>query len=72
MGMATTTLQTTALSLPPRRRVAIIGGSLGRLATANALHRNQWEVDVYERACGTLEQKGGGLGFVVLPLWEYL
>jgi 2-polyprenyl-6-methoxyphenol hydroxylase-like FAD-dependent oxidoreductase len=54
------------------RRVAIIGGSLGGLAAAHALHQTGWLVDVYERATGPLQNKGSGLGFVHVPAWEAL
>lgn len=42
-------------------RVAIIGGSLGGLFAALALQRAGFDVDVYERSKGTLQDKGAGL-----------
>jgi 2-polyprenyl-6-methoxyphenol hydroxylase-like FAD-dependent oxidoreductase len=54
-------------------RAAIVGGSLGGLAAANALLSAGWKyVDVYERAPGPLHEKGSGLGYVNIPLWEAL
>lgn len=51
-------------------KVAIIGGSLGGLATANVLHRLGASVTVFEKSATTLESRGACLGFVDVALWE--
>lgn len=54
-------------------RAAIIGGSLGGLAAANALYQAGWRhIDVFERSNGPLHEKGSGLGYVNVPAWEAL
>jgi hypothetical protein len=71
---ATTTMTTNPAS-PQQHypRAAIVGGSLGGLAAANALLSAGWKhVDVYERAPGPLHDKGSGLGYVNVPAWEAL
>jgi 2-polyprenyl-6-methoxyphenol hydroxylase-like FAD-dependent oxidoreductase len=50
-----------SLSRPTPRRVAVVGASLGGLAAAQALNQTGWTVHVYERASGSLHDKGGGL-----------
>lgn len=42
-------------------RIAIIGGSLGGLFAANLLHRDGWEVNVYERVNEDLAGRGAGV-----------
>jgi 2-polyprenyl-6-methoxyphenol hydroxylase-like FAD-dependent oxidoreductase len=51
-------------------RAAVVGGSIGGLAAATALHRLGATVCVYEKSAsmGT----GGSLGFCHVPLWEHL
>jgi 2-polyprenyl-6-methoxyphenol hydroxylase-like FAD-dependent oxidoreductase len=61
-----------SLSRPTPRRVAVVGASLGGLAAAQALNQAGWTVHVFERASGSLHDKGGGLGFVHVPAWESL
>ncbi len=48
-----------------RRRVLIIGGSLGGLLAGNLFHRRGWDVHVFERTDGVLE--GRGAGITILP-----
>lgn len=52
-------------SLSTRRRVLIVGGSLGGLIAANLFHRSGWDVHVFERTDGVLE--GRGAGITILP-----
>jgi len=54
------------------RRVAVIGASLGGLSAANALVQLGHTVHVYERAKGPMHNKGYGMGFVDVNLWENL
>jgi len=42
-------------------RVAIVGGSLGGLFAANLLHRDGWEVNVYEKVSEELAERGAGV-----------
>src|SRR5581483_9137413 len=42
-------------------RALVIGGSMGGLFAANLLHRNGWEVQVYERVAEELSGRGAGL-----------
>lgn len=44
-----------------RRRVCIVGGSLGGLFAANLLHRAGWDVTVYERSADELSGRGAGI-----------
>ena len=53
-------------------RVAVIGASLGGLSAANALVQLGHTVHVYERAKGPMHNKGVGMGFVDVGLWEKL
>lgn len=55
-----------------QRRVAVIGASLGGLAAANALIQLGHTVHVYERSKGPMHDKGYGMGFVDVGLWEKL
>lgn len=55
-----------------QRRVAVIGASLGGLSAANALVQLGHIVHVYERAKGPMHNKGYGMGFVDVDLWERL
>ena len=48
-----------------RRRVLIIGGSLGGLIAGNLFHRRGWDVHIFERTDGVLE--GRGAGITILP-----
>ncbi|CAJ1966757.1 unnamed protein product [Cylindrotheca closterium] len=80
MGFSRTVAAAASASLPqnPKNhhafRVAIVGGSLGGLATANALQSTgRFQIiHVYERAPGPLDQKGSGLGYVNVAAWEAL
>lgn len=42
-------------------RITIVGGSLGGLFAANLLHRDGWEVNVYERVSEELAERGAGV-----------
>ena len=53
-------------------QVAIVGGSLTGLAVANVLHRLGIIVTVFEKFPATFEKRGSSLGFVDVPLWEYI
>ena len=54
-------------------RAAIVGGSLGGLAAALALHGAGWRnIDVYERSTRPMLHRGSGLGFVHVPAWQAL
>lgn len=57
---------------PAGMRVAIIGGSLGGLATANAFCKLGAKVTVFEKSPAGFEQRGACLGFVDVDLWEQL
>ena len=54
------------------RNVAVIGASLGGLSAANALIQLGLTVHVYERSKGPMHNKGYGMGFVDVDLWEKL
>ncbi len=43
------------------RKAIVIGGSLGGLIAANLLHRQGWDVNVYERVAEELEGRGAGI-----------
>lgn len=43
------------------KKAIVIGGSLGGLIAANLLHRNGWDVHVYERVAEELEGRGAGI-----------
>src|SRR5207247_1119745 len=45
-------------------RVAVVGGSLGRLTAALLLRELGLDVTVYERSGAELEQRGAGIGFL--------
>jgi len=45
-----------------KQRAIVIGGSLGGLLAANWLHREGWEVDVFERVEDDLASRGAGIG----------
>lgn len=47
------------------RHVVIVGGSVAGLMAGNVLARLGWEVDVFERAPGALEDRGAGI--TILP-----
>lgn len=53
-------------------KVAVIGGSLGGLAAANAFHRLGASVSVFEKYSRSFEKRGAGMGFVDVALWEQL
>lgn len=44
-----------------RRKAVVVGGSVGGLFAANLLVRRGWEVDVFERAAGSLQSRGAGI-----------
>jgi 2-polyprenyl-6-methoxyphenol hydroxylase-like FAD-dependent oxidoreductase len=48
-----------------RRRAVVVGGSVAGLMAGNLLARLGWEVDVFERAPGALEDRGAGI--TILP-----
>lgn len=52
-------------------KVAIVGGSIAGCAAAIVLQRIGWDVTVYERSTGQLEDRGAGLG-IPLSLLETL
>lgn len=45
----------------PRRRVAIIGGSMAGLLAGLLLSRQGWEVDIFERSGAELASRGAGI-----------
>lgn len=45
----------------PRRSALVIGGSLGGLFAANLLHRQGWDVTVFERVPEALAGRGAGI-----------
>jgi len=45
----------------PLPRALIIGGSLGGLFIANLLHRQGWDVEVYEQSAAPLAGRGAGI-----------
>merc|ERR1712070_67043 len=51
-------------------KVAVIGGSLGGLATANVFHRLGAAVTVFEKSATTFEKRGACLGFVDVDLLQ--
>lgn len=52
--------------------VAVIGGSIGGLAAANAFHRLGASVCVFEKSQSSFEERGAGMGFVDVALWQHL
>lgn len=48
-----------------RRRVVVVGGSVAGLLAGSLFARLGWEVDVFERAPGTLDDRGAGI--TILP-----
>ena len=46
---------------PHRPRALVIGGSLGGLFAANLLHRQGWDVQVYEQVGAALAGRGAGI-----------
>merc|ERR1711998_26220 len=52
--------------------VAIVGGSLGGLATANIVHRLGGSVTVFEKAETTFEKRGACLGFVDVDMLQQI
>jgi 2-polyprenyl-6-methoxyphenol hydroxylase-like FAD-dependent oxidoreductase len=42
-------------------RAIIAGGSLGALLAGNLLHRAGWDIEIFERAPGSLDARGAGL-----------
>ena len=55
-----------------RQRVGVVGASLGGLAAANVFVQLGYEVHVFERSETSFEDKGSGLGFVDVDLWQRL
>ena len=51
-------------------KVAVVGGSIGGLSAATALHRLGCHVKVFERAATPFSGRGGSIGFCHVPLWE--
>ena len=51
-------------------KVAVVGGSIGGLSAATALHRLGCDVKVFERAATPFNGRGGSIGFCHVPLWE--
>lgn len=60
-----------AAALTPLK-VAIVGGSIGGLAAANAFHRLGATVRVFEKSPTRFSGRGGSIGFCQVPLWEQL
>merc|ERR1711998_57977 len=52
--------------------VAIVGGSLGGLATANIVHRLGGSATVFEKAETTFEKRGACLGFVDVDMLQQI
>lgn len=52
--------------------VAIVGGSFAGLAAANVFHRLGWTVTVFEKFGSQFQNRGSSLGFVDVPLWEFI
>ncbi|KAL3908538.1 MAG: hypothetical protein SGILL_008444, partial [Bacillariaceae sp.] len=73
IGTPSLSLKSASNIIPKTGRAAVVGGSLGGLAAANALKRAGWkDVHVYERSPTPLDKKGSGLGYVNVPAWEAL
>ena len=53
-------------------RVGIVGGSIGGLAAATALHRLGAVVRVFEQSPVPFHGRGGSIGYCNVPLWEQL
>jgi 2-polyprenyl-6-methoxyphenol hydroxylase-like FAD-dependent oxidoreductase len=53
-------------------RVAVIGGSIGGLATAVALQRLGASVQVFEKGTHTYHGRGGSMGYCDVQLWSRL
>ncbi|MEY4598097.1 MAG: hypothetical protein RLZZ445_894, partial [Pseudomonadota bacterium] len=47
--------------MPATPRALVIGGSLGGLFAANLLHRQGWDVQVYEQSTEPLAGRGAGI-----------
>ncbi|MFZ9151595.1 MAG: NAD(P)-binding protein, partial [Burkholderiales bacterium] len=47
--------------MPATPRALVIGGSLGGLFAANLLHRQGWDVQVYEQSAEPLAGRGAGI-----------
>ena len=53
-------------------RVAIVGASLGGLAAANVFQQLGAQVKVFEKYSRNFSERGGGLGFVDVDMWQEL
>lgn len=53
-------------------KVAVVGGSIGGLAAANAFHRLGATVRVFEKSPSGFAGRGGSLGFCDVGLWQSL
>merc|ERR1712054_430729 len=58
------------LSSAVTMKVAVVGGSLAGLATANVLLRNGASVTVFEKASDGFAKRGACLGFVDVAMLE--
>ena len=45
-----------------QQRAVVIGGSVGGLFAAHLLRKASWDVAVFERAAGSLGDRGTGIG----------
>ena len=54
------------------RRAGIIGGSIAGCATAALLHRAGWEVTVFERARGEIQERGAGINIYAAELQRFI
>ena len=68
-ALAVTAAAAAATAALPPLKVAVIGGSIGGLAAANALLRLGASVRVFERATGGFAGRGSSLGYVDNALW---
>mmetsp|Transcript_70336 Transcript_70336/g.198454 ORF Transcript_70336/g.198454 Transcript_70336/m.198454 type:complete len:374 (+) Transcript_70336:49-1170(+) len=72
MGTPLSCQPPSAAPMAQNQKVAVVGASLGGLASANVLFQLGFTVHVYERGDSTFENRGHGLGFVDVGLWQKL
>jgi 2-polyprenyl-6-methoxyphenol hydroxylase-like FAD-dependent oxidoreductase len=59
-------------AMVPPLRVAVVGGSIGGLSAATALHRLGASVTVFEAQEAGFEGRGSSMGFCDVTMWESL